>query len=121
MNRTIASVLAVSALAFAGQAFAETPTIDNSNFVSTASRAQVQADLAAYKQAGVNPWSIQYDPLKTFSSTLSRQQVVAEFIGERDVVAATTGEDSGSAYFAQAGVKHGASNTRLAGGFLNTK
>jgi hypothetical protein len=97
--------IALSALvfaAFAGNALAETPTIVNEAFVSTQTRAQVQAELAAYKQAGVNPWSTQYNPLRGFHSATTRQAVVAEYLAARNEVRAFGGEDSGSAYLMQA-------------------
>ena len=113
MNRTrIISALVLAAAA--GTAMAETPTVVKETFVSTKSRAEVQADLAAYKKAGVNPWSIQYNPLREFKSTTTREAVTAAYIAARDEVAATTGEDSGSAYFAQGGHAVPA-NTTLAG------
>lgn len=96
-------IVSVALLAVAaGSAFAETPTVVTEPFVSSASRAQVQAELAAYKQGGVNPWSISYNPLRSFNSTLTRAQVTADYVASRDAVAALTGEDSGSAYLAQA-------------------
>ena len=119
MNRTIASLIAISAVAFASQAFADDITVDTTNFASARSRAEVQADLASYKQAGVNPWSTQYNPLKTFRSAQSRQEVVAQYLAERDEVAATTGEDSGSAYLVQAAARHVPASTTLAGSFAN--
>ena len=64
------------------------------------SRTEVQAQLTGYKQAGVNPWSTSYNPLKSFQSNRSREQVTAEYIGSRAAVAAMTGEDSGAAYLA---------------------
>jgi hypothetical protein len=101
MKLKIASALLFAAVA--GSALAETPTVVNEPFVSSRTRAEVQAELFAYKQAGVNPWSISYNQLRGFKSNLSRQQVVADYVAARDQVAATTGEDSGSAYFAQGG------------------
>ena len=89
-------------------------------FVSTASRAQVNADLAAYKKAGVNPWSTQYNPLKTFQSTKSRDEVTRDYIAARDQVAALTGEDSGSAWLAQAATRQPVSST-LAGQPVNAQ
>jgi hypothetical protein len=107
MNRSLTTAFVVAAAfaaAAASPAFAETPELD-SVFVGSKTRAEVQADLAAYKAAGVNPWSTQYNPLKTFKSTQSRDSVVAEYIASRDQVAALTGEDSGSAFLAQAASK----------------
>lgn len=97
--KTLSAV--VLAVAAAG-AFAETPTVVKDDFVSTRSRADVQAELFAFKQAGVNPWSMSYNQLAGFRSGLSREQVVADYIASRNEVAAVTSEDSGSAYFAQA-------------------
>ena len=104
MNRNFASALVVAAAALAGTAFAETPGID-APFTGSKTRVEVQADLAAYKQAGVNPWSTQYNPLRSFKSAQSRANVVADYIAARDNVAAFTGEDSGSAYLAQGNVQ----------------
>lgn len=99
-----AKTLATLTLAFAaaGSAMAETPTIVTDNFVSTKSRAEVIADLAAYKKAGVNPWSISYNHLAGFKSQASRDQVVAGYLADRDAVAALNSEDSGSASLAHA-------------------
>jgi hypothetical protein len=121
MNRNVAYALVVFAAtaAAAGQAFAETPTVDTTPFMSVKTRADVQADLAVYKAAGVNPWSTQYNPLKSFRSTASREQVVADYVADRDQVAATTGEDSGSAYLAQVRPARGTPST-LAGTPANT-
>jgi hypothetical protein len=102
MNRNFASALLVAAAAIAGNAYAESPTVLKDDFVSTKTRAQVSAELVAYKQAGVNPWSTQYNPLRAFKSAQSRDQVVGAYIASRDQVAALTGEDSGSAYLTQA-------------------
>ena len=96
------STLALAA-AFAGNAFAESPNagVVNDNFVSGKTRAEVQAELAAYKRSGVNPWSTQYNPLRAFQSTTTREAVTAAYVNSRDEVHALTAEDSGSAYLAQ--------------------
>jgi hypothetical protein len=65
-------------------------------------RADVQAELAQYQKAGVNPWSIRYNQLTGFHSVKTRDEVRAEYLAERNEVAAMNGEDSGSAYLAQA-------------------
>ena len=58
---------------FAGAALAETPNaVPQAPFASTKTHAEVQADLAAYQRAGVNPWSASYNPLRTFRSTKTR-------------------------------------------------
>lgn len=115
MNRNIASILAITAAAFAGNALADDITIDTTPFTSTKSRAEVQAELAQYKRAGVNPWSTQYNPLKQFKSAKTREQVVADYVADRDEVAALNGEDSGSAYLAQDSGRPRDASTTLAG------
>ncbi len=100
MNRkTLAAALVL--VASAGSALADDITVDTTPFVSAKSRAQVQAELQQFRAAGVNPWSQSYNPLKSFTSGKTRAQVSAEYIQARDVVAATTGEDSGAAFLAQ--------------------
>ena len=97
--------LTVSALllaAFAGSALADDPTVVNEQFVSGKSRAEVLADLQAYKASGVNPWANSYQPLKYFHSDTTRSAVVADYLASRNEVRALTGEDSGSAYLAEA-------------------
>lgn len=102
MNRkSIAIVIAAAATAFAGGAFAESYDAQQVNFTSTKTRAEVQAELAAFQRAGVNPWSIQYNPVRYVQGTKARAQVVNEYLAARDQVNALTGEDSGSAYLAQ--------------------
>jgi hypothetical protein len=99
--------LALSALvfaAFAGNALADDPTVVNDTFQSTKTRAEVAADLSAYKLAGVNPWSTSYQPLKAFHSATTRAAVTGEYLASRNEVRALTGEDSGSAFLAQARV-----------------
>ena len=101
MNAKLALSSLVLAATFAGNALAETPTVVNENFVSGKSRAEVLAELASYKQAGVNPWSMSYNPLRSFQSATTREAVVAEYLASRNEVKALNGEDSGSVYLAQ--------------------
>jgi len=112
MNR-IALLGTIVLAAAATSAFADDITIDPNPFVSTRTRAEVQAELAQYKQAGVNPWATQYNPLKYFRSAKTRAEVEQEYIASRDEVRGMTGEDSGSSYLAQ----HGGRDTgsKLAG------
>ena len=114
MNR-YAIAIALATIAAAGQAFADDITIEATPFVSTASRAQVQQELAQFKAAGVNPWSQAYNPLKSFRSTASRADVTADNVRSRDAVAATTGEDSGSAFLTAGGQREDARTSTLAG------
>lgn len=101
MNRK--TLIAIAITAAAGASFADDITIDNTPFVSTATRAEVQADAQAFQASGVNPWSNRYDVLADFDSERSRAQVRAEYVDARDRVAAFTGEDSGSSYLAAGG------------------
>src|SRR5215207_4429851 len=96
----ITAIAAFAALASSG-ARADDITIDNTAFQSTRTRAEVQSELAQYKKAGVNPWSISYNQLASFHSARSRDEVQAEYRAARDQVAAMNAEDSGSAYLAQ--------------------
>lgn len=101
MHAKTALTSLVLAAGFAGSAFAESPLIANDAFTSTRTRAEVQAELASYRQAGVNPWSTSYNPLRSFRGTATREAVVAEYLASRGEVRALTGEDSGSHYLAQ--------------------
>lgn len=100
----------------AGAANAETPFagVQDNHFVSSKSRAEVQAELAAYKKAGVNPYATAYNPLRHFVSTANRADVTAAYIAARDEVAARNSEDGGLGYFAQQG-QRGAVSATLAG------
>lgn len=112
MNRNLAIALILSAAA--GASFADDISVEPTPFTSTATRAEVQAELAAFKKSGVNPSSNQYNPLTQFSSQRSRADVAAEYATARDRVAAFTGEDSGSAYLAARNSKSAVS-TQVAG------
>lgn len=112
LTLALAGLLAVAGLA----AHAETPDPSGQYAVSTAStrtRAQTQVELTQYKQAGVNPWSTSYNPLKYFRSSKSRDHVQHEFVASRDEVRAMTGEDSGSVWLSQHHVQD--AGTQIAG------
>jgi hypothetical protein len=101
MNRTLtAALIAIASVAASSTAFADDITVEATPFVSTLSRAQVQAELQQYKQSGVNPWSTSYNQLRSFQGSKSRAQVVSDFLQTRDETAALTSEDSGSAWLA---------------------
>jgi hypothetical protein len=99
MNRIITTALLAASAALTAPAFADDIT-PSEPFVSTADRAQVQAD-AVQARTVTNPWSIAYNPLATFQSSRTREEVRAEYIASRDEVAALTGEDSGAFALAQ--------------------
>jgi Domain of unknown function (DUF4148) len=111
MNRK--SLIALAFAASATAAFADDITIDPNPFVSTATRAEVQSEQAAFEASGRDPWSRQYNPLDDFTSQRSRDEVRSEYMQVRDRVAAFTGEDSGSAYLA--GQPDAVTDTQLAG------
>lgn len=111
MNRNLASTLAIvstAAAAFAlaamapGTAYAEDITIDNTPFVSTRTRAEVQAEVmgrAEELRMANSEWSMQqHQPFQP--SGLTRAQVKAEYIASRGEANALHSEDSGSSYFA---------------------
>jgi hypothetical protein len=100
MKRSVAASLLVLAAAASGAAFADDITVETHPFVPALTRADVQAQLQQYRAGGVNPWSTSYNPLKQFSSSRARADVVAEYVQARDEVAALNGEDSGSSYLA---------------------
>jgi hypothetical protein len=90
-------ITAVLAASFAGAALAESPlAVPVQPFVPVKTQAQVQAELAEYQKAGVNPWSSSYNPLKYFRSTKTRAEATAEYLASRDEVHAFASEDSGS-------------------------
>lgn len=96
-------LLLAAALATAGFA-AQADAIDAPEYAApfngAKSRAEVQAELFQYKQAGVNPWSSSYNQRTGLTGGRTRAEVQAEYIANRDRVAAFTSEDSGSAYIA---------------------
>jgi hypothetical protein len=104
----------VLAASFAGSAYAESPLEVTDNFSSSRTRAEVQAELAAYKKAGVNPWSMSYNPLRTFKSATTPEAVRAEFLASREQVRQLNGEDSGSSYLAQGRLPGVPANTAVA-------
>jgi hypothetical protein len=99
MNRIIATTLIAATAAFAGQVLADDIT-PSQPFVSTEDRAQVKAEIAQAHAAN-NPSSMTYNPLAIFQSSRTRADVRAEYIADRDEVAALTGEDSGAFALAQ--------------------
>jgi hypothetical protein len=104
---TFASTVAAATVAAAfltTSAYAETPTIDTTVFVSTRSRADVQAELMGQRgqiTAAASEWTMQHNDARPFQSTLTAEQVRSEYKAARNEVRMLTGEDSGSSYFAQ--------------------
>jgi hypothetical protein len=106
MNRNIASTLivagtAAAALALAAVAtpvYADDITIDTTPFVSTKTRAEVQAEVMGQHEQLRMAYGEGSQTSQPFVSSLSRSQVSAEYIASRDEVHALNGEDSGSAF-----------------------
>jgi len=98
------NALAIAALSFAAIAAHADDADPSGQFAASArnqaTRTEVQAQYQQYRQAGVNPWSTSYNPLKSFQGQRTRAEVTAEFLASRPAVEALTREDSGSSYLA---------------------
>jgi hypothetical protein len=128
MNRNLASALTVAttaavAVALAaiasGKAYADDITVDKTPFVSSKTRAEVQAELISTPQlvrAAAEEWSMQYNQLLPVKSAYTSEQAKAEFRVSRGYVSAITGEDSGSAFFIKSAVSPGANPAATMGG-----
>jgi hypothetical protein len=77
--------------------------------------AKVQYQIAAQSKAGVDPWSIDYNPIAHARLTRKRSEVRNEYIAAREQVAALASEDSGSAYLTRQAARQSAARTTLAG------
>ncbi|AEG91092.1 DUF4148 domain-containing protein [Ramlibacter tataouinensis] len=97
MNRkTISALVAAAGLAAAGAASAGTAyvgdvTYDTTPFNATKSRAEVRAELEQSRRAA-NPWSRSYNPTAGFQGERNRDEVRAEYIANREEVAAQNAE-----------------------------
>lgn len=110
MNRNLASALAIAGTAAAavalaaisaGKAYADDITIDNTPFVSSRSRAEVQAELlgqADVLRAAASEWSLQSNQPPRVQSAYTSAQAQAEYKASRDYLRALYAEDSGSAW-----------------------
>ena len=125
MTRNLASALtiastAAAAFAFAAiassNAYADDITVDNTPFVSTRTRAEVQAEVmgqAEQLRIANSEWGTQSDHASLSQSDLTRAQAKADYIAARREVNALNGEDSGSSYLAS--MQHRRSGVILAG------
>jgi len=110
MNRNLASTLSITttaaaALAFAAiassNAYADDITIDNTPFVSSKTRAEVQAEVMGHSQTiASSEWSTQMNQAPQPMSGFTRAQATAGYLADRNQVNALNAEDSGSSYFA---------------------
>ena len=109
MTRNIALVIeiaaGVAAVAAAvaitsGKAFADDITIDNTPFVSTRTRAEVQAEVRAdiMSNGADDEWTMQFNEPAQTKSAYTREEARAEYIAARNEVTALNAEDSGSSY-----------------------
>jgi len=113
MNQDIESLLAMAAvgaiaaaaaaaMVLPGVALADDITIDNTPFVSSRSRAQVQQELLGQVrevQAAAGEWELQQGERSTFRGQVAGLDARADYVAHRQEVSALTGEDSGSSYF----------------------
>ncbi|HXD41510.1 MAG TPA: hypothetical protein VN649_13150 [Ramlibacter sp.] len=112
MNRNIASTLALSTTAAAAIALAALASSnayangeignDNTTFVSTRDRAEVQAEVmgqAEVLRRANSEWGTQLNASLPQTS-YTREQVKAEYIAARRQVNSMNGEDSGSSHIA---------------------
>jgi hypothetical protein len=112
MNRKLASALSITTTAAAifaaaaiasGNAYADDITVDKTPFVSSRTRAEVQAEVmgqAELLRIASSEYSTQGNQAAKPTSGYTRAQATAEYIGVRNQVHAMNGEDSGSSYFA---------------------
>jgi hypothetical protein len=104
---TLAAVALVSSAAFAGEV--DPAGQFATQITSERTRAEVNAEAVAAIAAGKlrpsNPHGSAYVQPK-LESSLTRAQVVAEFLADREEAVAMTSEDSGSAYLAKANHVH---------------
>jgi hypothetical protein len=91
---TTIAAAAVAVMLVSTSAYAESPTIETP-FVSSMTRAQVQAELKT-PFIGGDPWAQGYNIVRT--NTASTEQVRSAYKMSREEVNALTSEDSGSAY-----------------------
>ena len=112
MNRNLASSLALSTTAAAAialaalassNAYADDITIDNTPFVSSRTRAEVQAEVMGQSELlrmANSEWPMQSNQASLPQSDFTRAQAQAEYIAARREVNALNAEDSGSSYLA---------------------
>lgn len=101
ITTTAAAVFAVAAIA-SGNAYAEGPIIEDTPFVSTRTRAEVQAEVLGQSDLLSNAsseWAMQLNQPARPNSAYTSEAAQADYIAARDEVNALNSEDSGSFYF----------------------
>lgn len=109
MNPAMASALGVATAATAaalviasGDALADDITVDNTPFVSSASRAEVRSELlqrSGRSRPDSTEWARQYNQQSPYKSSITPAQARADYISARREVSERYGEDSGSNYY----------------------
>ena len=115
----LAGTAAVLAMIPSSPARADDITVDRTPFVSSRTRAEVQAELlgqAAQVRAGSGEWAMQFNDSPRIKSGYTSAEAKAEFKSSRDYLNALYGEDSGSAYFLKAPGTFGANPGAVMGG-----
>ena len=100
----------LAAIVMAGNAMAETPTVDNTPFVSTKTRAEVQAEMFSHREqlsSSAIEWVMQQNETQN-ASGYTRQQAQAEYIASREQVRVMNSEGSGSGSLAPTSVQSAA-------------
>jgi len=100
MGAVTAIAVAAAALIASMPAYADEITVEQSPFVSSRTREEVNAEIRTPYPGG-NPWSGSYNMFQEHGTATS-EQVQGEYIMTRDQVRAFHGEDSGSAYVMKA-------------------
>lgn len=96
---------AIAAALMSGHARAEGPIEQPAPFVSTLSRAEVQADLMRNRglvTSYASEWALQQNSTLSPGSAYTRAQARADYIASREEVRAMTAEHGGSGSFAVA-------------------
>lgn len=112
MNRRISSAIGFSssvlvatlaATVMTSNALADDITIDNTPFVSSKTRGEVQAELFAQRDllSGSDEWTSQHNMPQQYASGYTRDQARSDYIASRELVHAMNGEDSGSTALSQ--------------------
>jgi hypothetical protein len=111
MNLNLASTLTITATAAAAfalavmassNAYADDITVDNTPFVSSKTRGEVQSEVIGQDMTiASSEWAGQMNEPRRTMSDLTRAQSTAEYLAARREVSALNAEDSGSFYFAK--------------------
>jgi hypothetical protein len=103
-SATAIVAVACAAVLAAGHAYAETPTIDKTPFVSQRSAAEVRAEVMAYRRqlsSAGSEWALNQNDPRPVASTTTPAEARAAFLAAREETSALTSEDSGSSYLAR--------------------